>query len=140
MTDLASEFDGEVQQRLSEEYFVWLTTVGSDITPQPRPVWFIWQDNSFLVFSQSHAHKVRHLSRHQRVALHFNADKTGDNEVLVIIGNATIDHQAPPAEQVPAYMAKYHKGIADLNMTPAEFSREYSVAIRITPTSWRGAE
>ena len=135
----ASELNDEVLQRLNKEYFIWLTTVGSDLTPQPRPVWFVWEDNSFLVFSQPHAHKVRHIAQHPRVALHFNADETGDNNILVFTGTAAIDHQVQPAHNLPAYFKKYGAGIAGLGMTPAEFSADYSVAIRITPTSWRSA-
>ena len=138
MMDLVSKLGRKAKRRLSKEYFVWLTTVSSDLTPQPRPVWFILQDNSFLIFSQPHTHKVRHLTQHPKVALHFNADETGDNDILVFTGSATIDSQIPPAHRLPAYFRKYRVGIAGLGMTPAEFSADYSVAIRITPTSWRG--
>jgi PPOX class probable F420-dependent enzyme len=129
-----------VKRRLRDEYFVWMTTVGSDLSPQPRPVWFIWdaKRGSFLIYSQPHAHKVRHLAQHPNVALNFNADATGDLDVLVFIGKAEIDPEAPPAHQVRAYLKKYREGIAGLKMSPEEFSREYSVAIRITPTTVRG--
>ena len=29
----------------------WMTTVGDDGTPQPNPVWFLWDEDGFLVFS-----------------------------------------------------------------------------------------
>jgi PPOX class probable F420-dependent enzyme len=135
--NLPSELGSQAKRRLREEYFVWLTTVGLDLAPQPRPVWFIWDQGSFLIFSQPHTHKVRHLMRHPNVALHFNADETADHDVLVFIGTAAIDSQVPPAHKVPAYLRKYRAGIAGLDMTPAEFGGEYSIAIRITPTSWR---
>ena len=137
--DLESELGHEVKRRLNKEYFVWFTTVSSDLTPQPRPVWFVLDGNSFLIFSQPRTHKVHHLARHPKVALHFNADETGDNDVLVFIGTAAIDPQVPPAHKLPAYFDKYRTGIAGLGVTPEEFSQDYSVAIRITPTSWRGA-
>lgn len=138
MLDIPSKLRSQVRRRLREEYFVWLTTVGSDLSPQPRPVWFIWEKDSFLIYSQPHAHKVHHLRRHPRVALHFNSDATGDNDILVFIGNAAVDREAPPAHKVRAYLKKYREGIAGLNMTPEELAREYSVAIRVTPTSVRG--
>src|SRR5512142_2842622 len=140
MLEIPTKLRAIVKRRLKEEYFVWLTTVGSDLTPQPRPVWFIWEAarGSFLIYSQPNAHKVQHIKQHPNVALHFNTDATGDNDVLVFIGKAEIDPDAPPAHKVRAYLNKYRAGIAGLNSTPEEMGREYSVAIRVTPTSVRG--
>ena len=138
MLEIPSKLRAVVRRRLKEEYVVWLTTVASDLSPQPRPVWFIWQDDSFLIYSQPQAHKVRHIEQHPRVALHFNTDATGDNDVLVFVGDARIDANAPPAHKVRAYMTKYRQGIADLKMSADDMGREYSVAIRVTPTTVRG--
>ena len=140
MLNIPANLRAEVKRRLSDEYFVWMTTVGADLAPQPRPVWFIWEARrgSFLIYSQPQAHKVRHLLQHPRVALHFNADATADTGVLVFIGNAEIDRDAPPPHKVRAYMKKYRDGIAGINMTPEQMGAEYSTAIRVTPTSVRG--
>ena len=140
MVDLTSKFGRSVKQHLKSEYFVWLTTVDSNLTPQPRPVWFIWEDDSFLIFSQAKAHKVKHIEKNPRAALHFNSDKTGDKHVIVFIGEASIDRNCPPAHMVLPYFKKYKDGIAGLDMTPEEFSQEYSTAIRIRPTEVRGWE
>ncbi len=139
MADITSALRPDIKRRLINEYFVWLTTVGSDLSPQPRPVWFIWEEevDSFLIYSQPKAYKVRHVMQHPNVALHFNADRTADKDVLVLLGTARLDPEAPPAHKVPAYWRKYREGIAALNMTPEEFSREYSLAIRVKPTSIR---
>jgi PPOX class probable F420-dependent enzyme len=137
--EIPAKLSATVKRRLKDEYFAWFTTVGTDLSPQPRPIWFIWEEQrgSVLIYSQPHAHKVRHLARHPNVALHFNADATGDTDILVFIGKAEIDPEAPPAHKVPAYVNKYREGIAGLNMTPEELGREYSVAIRVTPISVR---
>src|SRR5918996_730778 len=121
MTDFTSKFGQAVKWHLENEYFIWLTTVDSSLAPQPRPVWFIWEDDSFLIFSQAKAHKVKHIKKNPRVALHFNSDETGDKYVIVFIGEASIDLNCPPAHKVPTYFKKYESGIADLNMTPEEF-------------------
>ncbi len=138
--EIPTKLRATVKRRLKEEYFVWLTTVGSDLSPQPRPVWFIWDaaTGSFLIYSQPNAHKVHHIQQHPNVALHFNSDATADHDVLVFVGKAEIDPAAPPAHKVRAYMRKYKDGITALNATPEEMGREYSVAIRVTPTSVRG--
>jgi PPOX class probable F420-dependent enzyme len=138
MIDLTSKFGRKVKRHLKQEYVVWLTTLGPDLSPQPRPVWFIWEDTSFLIFSQPHAHKVRHITAHPQVALHFNTDETGDKDVIVFVGTAVIDTTMPPARKVRAYFRKYRTGIEELGMTPEQFSQEYSVAIRVTPVSLRG--
>ena len=139
MIDFTTEFGQKVKRHLEQEYFIWFTTVGADLTPQPRPVWFIWEEGSFLIFSRPDAHKVAHLKGHPNVALHFNtADAKADEDVIVFLGIAEIDPNAPPAHEVPAYFEKYQTGIVGLDMTPESFSREYSVPIRVKPTKVRG--
>ena len=138
MIDKKTKLDSKARKLLKREYVVWLTTVGSDLAPQPRPVWFIWDKGSFLIFSQAHAHKLKHIQNHPNVSLHFNTDETGDKDVIVYVGRAEIDSKVPPAHKVRAYLKKYKTGIHDLGSTPEQFSQEYSVAIRVTPTSLRG--
>jgi PPOX class probable F420-dependent enzyme len=140
MIDLTSDFGRAVQQHIEDQTVIWLTTVDSNLAPQPRPVWFIWDNDSFLIFSQAQAYKVKHIARNPKVALHFNTDETGDQHVIVFTGEASIEPNHPPAHQVPAYFEKYEEDIASLEMTPEEFSREYSVAIKIRPTEVRGWE
>jgi PPOX class probable F420-dependent enzyme len=137
MIDLNTKFGRQVKRRLAKELTLWFTTVGSDLTPQPRPVWFHWDGESILIFSQPGAHKVRHVKTHPRVAINLYSDDLGHG-VVVITGTAAIDSNSPPPHKVPAYFRKYRKAIADLGMSPEEFSREYSVAIRIVPSGLRG--
>lgn len=138
MSDPKVKLERKAKQMIKQEYVIWLTTVDSDHTPQPRPVWFIWDKDAFLIFSTPKAFKVKHIKKNTSVSLHFNTDATGDKNVIVYIGMAGIDPNTPPANKVAAYMRKYRKGIAELNMTPEQFSKEYSVAIRVKPTSLRG--
>ena len=140
MIDLTTTFGQSVKQHLEKQYVIWLTTVDARLTPQPRPVWFIGEHNSFLIFSQPNAHKVAHIRKNPKVALHFNTDETGDKHVIVFTGEAVIEPNSPPAHQVPAYFEKYKTGIIDLGMTHEEFSRDFSVAIRIKPAEVRGWE
>lgn len=140
MIDFKSEFGRAVKGHLENQYVIWLTTVDSNLTPQPRPVWFIWQEDAFLIFSKPNAHKVSHITKNPKVALHFNTDETGDKHVIVFTGEAVIESNSPPAHQVPAYFEKYKDGITDLGMTHEEFSREYSTAIKIRPAEVRGWE
>jgi len=138
MTDEKAKLEIKAKRLIKREYVIWLTTIGSDLAPQPRPVWFIWDKDSFLIFSQPHAHKVKHIKQHPNVSLHFNTDETGDKDVIVYVGTARIDESVPPAHKVPAYFKKYKTGIRGLPMTPEQFSWEYSIAIRVAPTALRG--
>lgn len=141
MLDLVSKYGRIVKRHLKDEYFVWLTTVDSKGTPQPRPVWFVWEEDAFLIFSQAHAYKIKHLENNPMVSLHFNTeDDHGNQHVIVFTGEAVLDEDAPPAHDVHAYMRKYRAGIAGLKMTPEEFSDEYSRAIRVKPSQVRGWE
>jgi PPOX class probable F420-dependent enzyme len=140
MIDLTTKFGQAIKRHLEDEYVIWLTTVDSNLVPQPRPVWFIWENDSILIFSKPDAHKVKHITKHPNVSLHFNTDETGDKHVIVLTGEATIDPSGPPAKNFPAYLEKYRTGIADINMTPQSLSDEYSLAIRIKPTKVRGWE
>ncbi len=135
--DVSSGLSAKIKRRLETEYSVWLTTVDSNLVPQPRPVGFVWEQDSFLIYSQPQAHKIRHISEHPKVALHFNADLSADQDVLVFIGEASIDSGAPPAHENPAYMKKYRTAFANWKMTPEQFSRDYSVAIRVRLASFR---
>ncbi len=81
---------------------------------------------------------MRHIKAHPQVVLHFNTDASGDKDVIVFVGDAAIDPTVPPADKVRAYLREYRTGIKELGMTLEQFSREYSVAIRVTPTTLRG--
>ena len=77
------------------------------------------------------------IRRHPQVSLNFNATPEGGN-VGVLIGTAIIDDALPPPHENTAYMAKYGSAIPHVGMTPEEFSRNYRVAIRVTPHKARG--
>ena len=141
LPDFKSTFGRVALQRIKKEYFTWLTTVDPTSTPQPRPVWFVWENDSFLIFSQAIAHKLKHIQKNPQVSLHFNtSDDKGESQVIVMIGSARIDTECPPVYKHRAYLKKYEDGIRRLGATPEQFAGEYSVAIRIAPDKLRGWE
>ncbi len=135
--DTSTEFGARVARRLRDERVIWLTTVRDDGTPEPSPVWFLWDGSTFLIYSQPDKPKLRNIARDPKVALHFNSDPEGD-DVAIFTGEAKIDAGVPPATQVPDYLAKYRQGIRNIGMTPDSFAQSYSVPIRVTPTKLRG--
>jgi PPOX class probable F420-dependent enzyme len=137
MLDTSTEFGARVEGRLREAVGIWLVTVGGDGTPQPNPVWFLWDGAELLVYSQPNKAKLRHIAHRPRVALHFEGGELSE-EVVVLLGDARIAPDEPPADQAPAYVEKYRTHIERLGMTPEGFAQDYSVAIRITPRRVRG--
>lgn len=135
--DLNTEFGQRVARRLQEERIIWLTTVSSDGTPQPRPVWFLWGDDGLLVYSRPDTQKLRHLAVNPKVSLNLDGDGLG-GDIVVLTGEARVDPNAPAADQVPAYVEKYLPGFQRIGMTAAQFARNYSVAIRVTLVKLRG--
>jgi PPOX class probable F420-dependent enzyme len=138
MDDFNSALGRKVKRRLRQEQIIWLTTVDSHNTPQPRPVWFHWDGQTVLIFSQTTAAKVRHITHNPRVALNFNTDANG-GEVGVLIGDALISQEPLPPNRVKAYLRKYKEGIKSLGMTPASLQAAFQVAILVTPQAVRGS-
>jgi len=141
MIDFNTKIGRVARKLLNHEYFIWLTTVDPSGTPQPRPVWFIRENDTILIYSQVKAYKVKHIRKNPQVSLHFNsADPKGEQQILVLSGKGRIDRSAPRAHKNRAYMKKYRAGITGLNVTPEQFGAEYAVAIRIAPAKLRGWE
>ena len=135
--DTGSEFGGRAARRLRDELIYWLVTVDPDGTPQPSPVWALWDGETFLIYSQRDTPKLRNLASRPRVALHLDGDGRG-GDIVIVTGDARIVSDAPPADRVPEYIAKYGEGVRRIGMTPESFARAYSVAVRVTPARLRG--
>lgn len=139
MIDFKSKLGRKALKHLKQEYFIWLTTVDSTGAPQLRPVWFIFEEDSVLIFSKPSAFKLKHIVNNPNVALNFNtADPKGEEDLIVFKGIAKVDTKTARANKVPAYLRKYRTGIKGLNSDPEAFAQEYSTAIRIKLTSLRG--
>ena len=135
--DTTTEFGQRVQRRLRDETIGWLTTVGPDGTPQPSPIWFLWDGETILIYSQPNTPKVRNIERNGRVALNLDGDGRG-GDIVILTGEARVDRDAPGAADHTEYLEKYRQGIERIGMTPEQFAGSYSVPIRMTPTKLRG--
>lgn len=139
MLDTTTEAGGRAERRLREEEIAWMTTVRPDGQPQSVPVWFLWEGETFLVYSQPkrrQGQKLRNIERNPRVGLNLNSNAQG-GDVVRAEGTAEIVEDAPPATEVPEYVEKYRDAIARIGFDPDGFARAYSVAIRVTPTRWQ---
>ncbi|GAC1308342.1 MAG: hypothetical protein NVSMB27_46010 [Ktedonobacteraceae bacterium] len=139
LPDPSTPFGERVARRLRDERLIWLTSVDAKGTPQPTPVWFLWDESTttFLIYSRSDAKRLAHMQLNPRVALNFDGNGTGGN-IIVIIGKAQVGTNDPPADQLPTYVEKYRDFIARSYQTPENFASIYSVALRILPIAIRG--
>jgi PPOX class probable F420-dependent enzyme len=139
--DPADEAGARADTRLRAEGVAWLVTVSAGGTPVPTPVWFWWDGESIVVYSQRDKPKLRHIDANPHVSVALRTDELGD-EITVITGTAVVDESIPPADRLPGYIEKYGDLIARLGADPPSFAGEYAVPIRITPTrlrQWRSA-
>jgi PPOX class probable F420-dependent enzyme len=136
MVDFSGELGVRAQERLGTELVIWLTTVTPSGTPQPRPVWFIWEGGEFLIYSQPAAKKLEHIAGNPQVSLHFNSTADGE-DIQVFLATATIDHNPLPAKGRDAYLAKYRAEIEAIGQTPETFGATYNVLIRAVPMKLR---
>jgi PPOX class probable F420-dependent enzyme len=137
MIQLQGEFGERVSRRLEKDWIIWLTTVDRRGIPQPRPVWFYWDGEFFLIFSRPGTAKVRHIQANPQVALNLDSDGRG-GDIMVFTGPAVI--LKPPEAQhlLRPFQDKYVDGLKRIQMTAEAFFTSYSTAIRVQPHKIRG--
>jgi PPOX class probable F420-dependent enzyme len=139
LPDPATPFGERVARRLRDERLIWFTTVDAKGTPQPTPVWFLWDEatSTILMYSRADAKRLAHIQQNPRVA--FNLDGNGNGgDIIVITGEAQVSPGDPPADQLPVYVKKYRDFITRSYQRPERFAEMYSVALRIRPIAIRG--
>ncbi len=134
MLDPTTPRGAKAQALIDDAYVVWLTTVRRNGQPQSSPVWFVIDDDEFLVYSLDETARTANLAANPLVSL--NLDSNAGADVLVVEGTARrVD--GPSSLDHADYQAKYRDGIRRIGHTPESFAARYPVPIRITPTRWR---
>lgn len=129
--DPGTTFGRRVRERLAAEIAIWLTTVGADGTPQPNPVWFLWEaDGSILTYNRADANRVKHIRSRPRVALNFDGNGRG-GDIVVMTGTAELLDGFPPADEYQPYLDKYAAEMSRVSGSAEKFASRYSVAVRI---------
>ena len=136
MFDTTTEAGKRAEVRLREEEISWMTTVRSDGQPQTVPVWFLWDDEGFLIYSQPNRQKLKNITRNPHDGLNLNSNDQG-GDVVRLEGTARIADDAPPASEVAPYVEKYRESIARIGFDVESFAGAYSTAVRVTPERWQ---
>ncbi len=136
MLDITTEWGLHAEQRLRSNIIAWLTTVGSDGRPYTVPVWFLWDGNAVLIFSQPRIQKIRNLRKNARVTLALDDTKQGE-DVVIVEGSAELLDDPEISVTLTAYVEKYGALIKDMGWTPESMADYYSLGIRVTPTKFR---
>lgn len=130
---LSAEDRERVESRLHHNLMAWLTTVRRDGQPVTVPVWFLLrEDDTILIYSQPESAKFRNIRINPKVSLVLDVCDLGRNIVRIEGTAAPIDDELP-ADQQPAYLAKYTERIGALFETPERFAALFSAGIVITP-------
>lgn len=133
----------ELRERLRSTPVAWLTTVRPDGRPHLVPVWYVWADDGFVVFSKPDAVKARNVASDSRVMVALGRPED-DFDVQLVEGEARILPDGAPEilpSLAPQLLAKYAGWMSSIGLTMAEFGATYRSVIRIEPTrflGWRG--
>ena len=135
--ELSTELGNRARERLSSEShesIIWLTTVAKDGSPFPKPVWFWWDGEAILVYSQPNALALKHLARSPRASVNFDvAAGAGPGRVIAMTGAAVCSDAAEDGHSA-GFLAKYASELPALLAEYGEdFSALYTVLIRIVP-------
>ncbi len=133
---MSVEIPTEFAALLEAAEYVWFSTVRADGMPQPTPVWFIREGDTYLIYTIPDSQKVTNLKANPKVALSWSNDDA--ETYVVVMGEVSIDKSAPPANQNAPFLAKYREGIAEIGMTPDSYVETFSLPLRVTPLHVRG--
>lgn len=137
MLDLSQTQHAHIDQRLRSDVMIWFNTVRADGRPHSVAVWFLWDGEQFLIFSQPKTQKVRNVRQNPHVVLALdNTDNGGD--VIVVEGTAELITDPAVNATVAAYSEKYASELKSMGMTAEAMAKDYSQGIRITPTRFIG--
>lgn len=138
LPDPGSEFGQRVRSRLRDEHVIWLATVDASGTPQPNPVWFLWDGaRTLLVYNMASANRLAHIASRPRVGLNLDGNGQG-GDIVVLAGRAELAPQSPAPHEHADYLAKYGEPMAQVSGSPEAFSAAYPIALTVQIERVRG--
>jgi len=133
MSDPTTSLSPEIARRLREEEIIWFTSVSPKGVPSSNPVWFYWDEECIIVYSEPTSFRVRNLKSNPHVALALQGVDGLGNNVLTLNGEAELH---PNNKVIPdAYWKKYRRLLQ--HDTPEGMTASYNVQIRVKLTRIR---
>lgn len=126
--------DPVVAGLLGEGNLARLAYIGLDGRPRVVPIWFLYQDGDFIMVTGPKAEKAPAIETNPAVALTIDSS-TPPYHVLLIDGDATVEHTEGMAAEYPALVQRYLGGAAEAYL--ANMRIKHQRRIRVTPRSWR---
>ncbi|MFI2661675.1 TIGR03618 family F420-dependent PPOX class oxidoreductase [Micromonospora carbonacea] len=117
----------EVLDRLAQERIVWLCTVRPDGSPHVTPVWFLFRDDEWCIWTQERNRKVRNIVADPRVSLALPDGKFP----VVAEGAAVVVREPFPGWAADEFRRKY-----DWDVTAPAGPAGDNVLIRVAVTRW----
>jgi PPOX class probable F420-dependent enzyme len=132
MPDQTHPQNAHVDQRLRTDPIIWFTTLRANGRPHTVAVWFLWDGEKFLIFSQPNTQKLRNLQHSSHVTLALD-DTHGGGDVIVIDGEAELLTNPDVNATLPAFTEKYAENFKRMGTSAEAMAKSYSQGIRITP-------
>ena len=136
--------NAHVEQRLRNDPLVWLITVRPDGRPHVVPVWFFWDDETFLICSHPNSQKLRNLRQNSHVILALDGAGNLGYDLVVVEGTAELLNETSLSlsKAYPAFAEKYaallqsilEAGLENQDLDWQALVADYSQPIRVTPT------
>ena len=79
---------------------------------------------------------MKNIKRRPKVSLHFEGASSGEDDVVVLIGEASVNEDPIPIPQ--EYRVKYEQALKKINFTWEKMETEYNTAITIHLNKYRG--
>jgi PPOX class probable F420-dependent enzyme len=130
MLDLSTERDRAIERRLREDIIIWLSTIGANGRPHSVPVWFWWDGDAILIYSEPGTRKVRDLRQNPSVVLALETRDDGE-EVAFFEGKAELLAEPTSVMMPPAYGEKYARLFPRIGSTPEKMKATHSQVIRV---------
>lgn len=130
--DLDNPKQAHIDQRLRSDSMIWLNSVRPDGRPHSVAVGFVWDGESFLIFSKPNNQKLRNIAHNPNVVLALD-DTHGGSDVIAIEGTAELLPQKTIELIHQSYAEKYAQDVKRHGWTLESMAAEFSEPIRIMP-------
>src|SRR6476661_3467991 len=102
--DTADPKYARIDERLRSDLMLWLSTVRPDGKAHLVPVWFLWDGDTFLIFSKPDQ-KIRNLQHNTSVMIGLDDTKGGEDPIM-FTGEAELLPSGEVTPALPAYAEK----------------------------------